>query len=68
MSRNEFIKNDQDLQNNSTEATIVCKGIAGDLRMCGWLIVNLMTWSSLFFAVFLFWFKFSAIVEFVARV
>ena len=39
------------------------KGIARDLRIYGGLIVDLMIWSSLFFAVFMFWFMFSAIVK-----
>ena len=38
-------------------------GIACDLRIYGGLIVDLMIWSSLFFAVFVFWFMFSAIVK-----
>ena len=40
-----------------------CKGIARDLRIYGGFIVDLMIFSSLFFAVFLFWFMFSAIVK-----
>ena len=40
-----------------------CKGIACDLRIYSVLIVDLMIWSSLYFAVFVFWFMFSAIVK-----
>ena len=42
-----------------------CKGIVHDLRIYGWLIVDLMIWSSFFFAVFLFWFMYSAIMKVV---
>ena len=38
-----------------------CKGIALDLRIRGGLIVDLMIGSSLFFAVFVFWFMFFVI-------
>ena len=62
--RNEFSTNDQDLWNNHTDATISCKVIARDLRIYGGLIVALVIWSSIFFAVFVFWFMFSAIVRF----
>ena len=40
-----------------------CKGTALDLRIYGGLIVDLMIWSSLFVAVFVFWFMVSAIVK-----
>ena len=40
-----------------------CTGIFRDLRIYGGLIVDLMIWSPLFFAVFVFWFMFSAIVK-----
>ena len=40
-----------------------CKDIARDLRIYGGLIVDLMLWSSLFFAGFVFWFMISAIVK-----
>ena len=38
-----------------------CKGITRDLQIYGGLIVDLIIWSSLFFAVFVFLFMFSAI-------
>ena len=40
-----------------------CKGIVRDLRIYGGLIVDLILWGSLFFAGFVFWFMFSAIVK-----
>ena len=40
-----------------------CKGIIRDLQIYGGLIVDLMLWSSLFFAGFVFWLMFSAIVK-----
>ena len=40
-----------------------CTDISRDLRIYGGLIVDLMVWSSFFFAVFVFWFMFSAIVK-----
>ena len=40
-----------------------CEGITRDPRIYGWLIFDLMIWSSIFFAVFVFWFMFSAIVK-----
>ena len=52
--RNEFSKNNQDLQKNRTEAKLSNTGISRDLRIYGGLIVDLMIWSSLFFAVFVF--------------
>ena len=54
MPRNEFSTNDKDFRKNPTLATIVCKGIARDLRIYGGLIVDPMIRSSLFFAVFVF--------------
>ena len=45
------------------ERQLSCKGIARDLRIHGGLIVDLMIWSYLFIAVFVFWFMFSAIVK-----
>ena len=39
------------------------KGIARFLRIYGGLMVDLVIWSSLFFAIFVFWFMFSAIVD-----
>ena len=38
-------------------------GIPRDLRVYGGLIIYLMIWNTLFFAVFMFWFMFSAIVK-----
>ena len=40
-----------------------CKGIARDLRIYGGLSVDLMLWKYLFFAGFVIWFMFSAIVK-----
>ena len=40
-----------------------CKVIAPDSRIYGGLIVDLMICNSFFFAVFVFWFAFSAIVK-----
>ena len=40
-----------------------CKGIVRDLRIYGGLIVDLMIWSNLFFAGFMIWFLFSAIIK-----
>ena len=42
---------------------LTCTGTAPDLRIYGGLIVNLMIWSSLLYAVFMFWFIFFAIVK-----
>ena len=41
-----------------------CKGIALDKRIYGGLIVDLMIWSPLFYAVFVFWFITFAIVKY----
>ena len=40
-----------------------CKCIARDLRIYGGLTGDLILWGSLFFAGFVFWFMFSAIVK-----
>ena len=40
-----------------------CKGIAHDIRIYCGLIVDLMSWSSLFFVVFVFWFMYEGHLE-----
>ena len=61
--RTEFSKMSKTCEKILQKPKLSCTGISRVLLIYVGLTVDLMIWSSLFFAVFVFWFIFSAIVE-----